>query len=218
MRKSVHLVLITLGLAGVAGTFIPFAGTNAWWVRILDYPRWEIMVGMLLVLAVYLAVFRSAGWIVWVFAAVLWVGIGYQAALLAAWTPLPPARVLQVGNCDGARFRLFSANVLFRNHYADALIRRVGATNPDLVLLMETDEWWEQHLTPLYQSYPFVVKHVGVKGYGIHLFSRIPLKNARVEFLVAADMPSIFTGVQLPNGVVRFVAIHPDGRKPIRKH
>ena len=60
----------------------------------------------------------------------------------------------------GNDLRVLSANVHVSNRRVDELLRLVDRTNPDVVLLMETDAWWHEHLQALRERYPYVVEQV----------------------------------------------------------
>lgn len=70
-------------------------------------------------------------------------------------------------------------------------------TNPDIVLLMETDAWWDGQLAGLARAYPHIVSQPQDNTYGMHLFSTLALIDPQVRFLLDDDVPSITTGVQL---------------------
>ena len=63
--------------------------------------------------------------------------------------------------CSAANdLRVLSANVHVSSRRVDELLRLVDRTNPDLVLLMETDAWWHEHLQGLRERYPYLVEQL----------------------------------------------------------
>lgn len=50
-------------------------------------------------------------------------------------------------------------NIPVTNRRVDELLRLVDRINLDVVLLMETDAWWHEHLA-LRERYPYVVEQV----------------------------------------------------------
>ncbi len=51
--------------------------------------------------------------------------------------------------------------------------------------------------------------------YGMHLYSRLPLKNTEVKFILSNEIPSIHTTVILPSGMpVQLYCLHPKPPSP----
>lgn len=60
------------------------------------------------------------------------------------------------------------------------------------------------------ESHPHIIAHPQEDTYGIHLFSRFPLVESQVRFLIDDYVPSIKTGVQLPSGAnIDLYGVHP---------
>src|SRR5690606_12470196 len=76
---------------------------------------------------------------------------------------------------------------------------------------------WERALAPLEEQYPHVVRQVQDNYYGMMLFSRLPLGEPTIKFLVQEDIPSVETGVELPSGdLIRLYGLHPRRPEPRR--
>ncbi|EJS89093.1 hypothetical protein AAUPMC_11501, partial [Pasteurella multocida subsp. multocida str. Anand1_cattle] len=71
---------------------------------------------------------------------------------------------------------------------------------PDVVLTLETDLWWEEKLASLEAHYTYTVKIPLDNLYGMHLYSRLPLRNTEIRHWVQEDIPSIYTEACLPSG------------------
>jgi endonuclease/exonuclease/phosphatase (EEP) superfamily protein YafD len=97
-------------------------------------------------------------------------------------------------------------NVLMENeNYADAL-RMILRYDADIVLLAEPDDAWARNLEPLKEKYPHAVSCPLDNRYGMLLYSRLPLHDTEVQFLIQDDIPSIHTQVRMPDG--RDIALH----------
>jgi len=82
------------------------------------------------------------------------------------------------------------------------------------VLLLETDHYWENQMKSLVKDYPHRVLEPKDNTYGMLLYSRLPLSDMTVKYLVEQDIPSIHAWVHLPSGVkVRLYGLHP--RPPV---
>jgi endonuclease/exonuclease/phosphatase (EEP) superfamily protein YafD len=81
----------------------------------------------------------------------------------------------------------------------------------DLILLAETDEFWCSSVKPLAAKYPYKVEVPLPNTYGLCLYSKLPLTQSEVKYLVEPDIPSIHTYVTLPSGQkIKLYCIHPE--------
>lgn len=210
-RSAVRWLVVVLGLAGIAATALPFVPSNESWIRIWDFRRVQIAILLAVVLALIpfvMSVRRPSG-----LACVLTVApaLVWQALAIFPYTPLAPTEAKAAPECDpDARIDVLVANVLVTMRNAEPLLALVREVDPDVVLLVETDRWWDRQLEPLSERYPNVVAHPQGNGYGMHLFSRFELVAPDVRFLVDDYVPSIKTGLVLPSGEqVILYGIHP---------
>lgn len=208
-----RMALAVLGVLLVVATILPLVPVNDWWIRISDFPR--IQVGALLGFALLatLLVFDRRRPRTWFLACGL--GLAVSAQLTAIWpyTPLHPTEMDARATCSaGSRVRLLIANVLMTNRNAEPLLDQIGRLDPDLVLLVETDDWWGGRLESLEARYPHVVSRPRNDFYGLHLFSRFSLVDPKVRFLIDDYVPSLRTGVRLPSGAL--IDLHGVHSKP----
>ncbi|HET6837706.1 MAG TPA: endonuclease/exonuclease/phosphatase family protein, partial [Gemmatimonadales bacterium] len=96
------------------------------------------------------------------------------------------------------------------------LLNLVRDTDPDILLAVETDAGWVQALEPLEKDYPHVVRQPQENWFGMVLFSRLPLLESKVEFLVQDDVPSVYTVLELAGEKVVLRGLHPRPPEPIR--
>lgn len=208
--------LLALGILLILATVLPFVRSEEWWIRALGFPRLQFAVLMALVLGAFLLVSRPATTFDKVFMLALAAGLGYQAYRIMPYTPLWQPEVLESASCEqSARIRLLVANVLMDNRQDDAFLQLVRTHDPDLILAVETDQWWQDQLAVLDRDYPFAVKHARDNTYGLQLLSKLELDDAEVRFLIEEDVPSIRTGVRLRSGDwIEFHGVHPRPPKP----
>ena len=98
----------------------------------------------------------------------------------------------------------------------ERLLRLVSETDPDILLAVETDERWLRALEPLAAEYRYVLRQPQDNWFGMVLFSRLPLLEARVEFLVQDDVPSVFAVLELGGDRVVLRGLHPRPPEPLR--
>jgi endonuclease/exonuclease/phosphatase (EEP) superfamily protein YafD len=88
-------------------------------------------------------------------------------------------------------FSVMTANVLQTNHNSGALIDLVSKYQPDILVTLESDSWWEGRLNVLDADMRYSVKCPLDNLYGMHVYSRLPFSEEEISFLVEKDVPSI---------------------------
>jgi len=135
----------------------------------------------------------------------------YQATRMAPYTPLHPRQVPDAIDPPPDRcIRLMMANVLQENRRADLILAAIAEADPDVVLLVETDDWWAEAVRPLERTYRCVQRLPRDNHYGMLLWSRLPVTACDLRFVVSAEVPSIRATVRLRSGEEILVyALHP---------
>jgi endonuclease/exonuclease/phosphatase (EEP) superfamily protein YafD len=149
----------------------------------------------------------------WVFVGAIAAAVAWQMSWIWRYLPGAPREVAKSearrGAADG--LAVLTTNVLQSNRDVDALLRVILDADPDMVLAVETDEWWCSELTAsLGTRYPHVERHPLSTGYGLALLSRLELIDPEVRFVVDEAVPSIRTGVRLRAGsIIDLYCVHP---------
>ena len=101
-----------------------------------------------------------------------------------------------------------TATLRFQMDQVDALDRlNLWGAQP---LPLNASAWWDGALKPLAKTHPHCVLQPQENTYGMLLYSRLPLIDPQVSFLVEDDVPSIHTRVRLRSGCeVRLHCLHP---------
>ncbi len=218
MRDWVRWIIAALGLVLILATLLPLIPSNEWWIRLFDFPRAQIAVLLLVVLAAAMAVriWKTRGDQVLIAALVL--SLVYQVSRILPYTHLWPTEVPMAASCPpGDRLRYMEANVLQSNRDAQALLALVRNHRPDILLLTETDHWWADQVRTLTSEMPHVVSVPQDNTYGMILLSRRPLATPQVRYLFEPGVPSIRAGLKLRSGrQVELYAVHP--RPPVPGH
>jgi endonuclease/exonuclease/phosphatase (EEP) superfamily protein YafD len=203
--------LTIVGWLMVGMTVLPLFRSEYWVVRIFDFPRLQITIVFCGVFATYLLVREDPSTADHVFLGVLAVCLAYQLWRMWPYTPLHPRQVKRAEAYDEARtVSLLISNILQTNRDSGRLLGLVRELDPDIVMVVETDDEWAERLRELERDRPHVVKHPRSNTYGMVLYSRHPLVDPRVRFLVEDDVPSIHAGIRLPSGdEVLLRGLHP---------
>ncbi|GAB5452445.1 MAG: endonuclease/exonuclease/phosphatase family protein [Halioglobus sp.] len=113
---------------------------------------------------------------------------------------------------------ILTANVLMTNRQAPKLLALVDKYQPDLLVALESDQWWQEQLDVLDERMPHSIKCPLDNLYGMHLYSRLPLEDTEICFLVEDDVPSFHAQLRLQKGgTVRLHVLHPAPPAPKEK-
>jgi endonuclease/exonuclease/phosphatase (EEP) superfamily protein YafD len=201
----------------VAGTLLSLSRSPHWFVRGWDFPRVQIALiasgaGLVYTWCCSEGSIQDKLFLAAVLASVIW-----QVARIFPYTPVAPVRVQRSTSTDERRrLRLLICNVQMENTAHERLLRLVRDTNPDILLAVETNERWVRALEPLAADYPHVIRQPQDNWFGLVLFSRVPLREGRVEFLVQDDVPSVFATLELGGDTVVLRGLHPRPPEPLR--
>jgi endonuclease/exonuclease/phosphatase (EEP) superfamily protein YafD len=197
-------------------TVLPWWRHEAWWVRSLDFPRLQLfcMSFVLLLTEIVRLDFSCLKfWLVFSLSLSCFV---YHAWWIAPYTRLWPPEVKSAKSADRCRsIRVMTANVLMTNRDAEALLKRVHANSPDVLVTLETDSWWQSRLDVLESDYVYTIKCPLDNLYGMQVYSRLPLIDSNIEYLVEPDVPSMHTVLVMPAGdKIRMHFPHPAPPSP----
>jgi len=202
-----------LGALLIAATLLPTWKTTRWWVRLCDFPRFQIALVALTIIVGLPAVRFPVTLPECLFLGVL---IGVVFWQLTWVGPYFPGATRAVQSCKGTepaneRIALLTSNVLLTNRGANRFLEIIHKTSPDVVLAVEVDEWWTDRLwAGVKARYPHKIWHPLSNGYGLALFSRLELIKPEVRFLFDPAIPSIRTEVKLRSGaVITLYGVHP---------
>lgn len=207
---------VTLGLLALAliyGTGVPLIHSDAWWIRIFDFPRIQIAVLLGLTLIGYAALRHWGRLRPWEYglAAVVGLALVWQLISIAPYTRLYPKEMADSrAEDDSNRISFLIYNVLAENREVAALLDLIRDTDPDIILLSEPTRWWLDHLDGLEGDYPHTLFQPQENKYGKLFYSRLELVDPEIRFLIDPKVPSILTKVQLRSGaVVTLYGVHP---------
>jgi endonuclease/exonuclease/phosphatase (EEP) superfamily protein YafD len=206
-----EVALSIVGWLMVAATVLPLVRSEFWLVRVFDFPRLQITVIFGVVFVIYLMAREDPSHADNVLLAAMSLCLAYQLWRMWPYTPLHRNQVQRADREDPERsLSILISNVLMTNRDSGKLRALVHEQDPDIILVVETDAWWQAQLREFERSHPHTLSHPSDNTYGMLLYSRLPLVDPRIRFLVEEDVPSIRTGVQLRSGErVQLCGLHP---------
>ncbi len=207
---------IIIGILGIALTVKPFIKNANWFIRLGDFPRLQVLSLLIVAFGLWGLVFDYRKPQDYLFALGLIVSITYQIQAILPFTILHRKEVQSARepDLDDTNISLLIFNVLMENREFERVLKLVETYNPDVVLLAEPNDWWAEKLAPLKENYPNLAAHTLENHYGMMLFSRFPLHDTEIQFLIQDDIPSIHTKIELKSGdSIALHGVHP--RPPV---
>ena len=204
------LLLWIVGLVPIALTILPIWTTTEWWVRIWEFPRLQIAV-LLTVMLVAETIGYAFGHGSILLMLISFGCLGWQLSCIFAYTPLAAKKSVDGDGEDADRtVCIVVSNVLQSNRDASAFLQQIERADPDVVLAVETDQWWREAVSPLEERYPHTVLHPLDNTYGMLLFSRLELSDVAVQERVSPNIPSISCRLKLLSGDwIDLFCVHP---------
>lgn len=197
-------------------TFASLLKNEIWWIRVTDFPRLQLTVSAILLLICELLFLDLSASITWLLLTLTVLSLVYQIWWILPYTKIYKSEVLQADKLDSLnRLAIMTANVLTPNRHAEKLISIVNQYQPDVLVTLESDQWWQAQLSIIEGDYPFRISCPLDNLYGMHLYSKYTLSESNIEYLVEEDVPSIHTLLTLPSGKnIRMHFLHPAPPSP----
>ncbi|RYD71402.1 MAG: endonuclease [Sphingobacteriales bacterium] len=209
------IFLIVAAILFAIMILLPISKKEYWWIRIFDYPRVQISTGSILVIALIL-IYGYTSWPMIILMLILGAGTIYQAVLIYPYTPFSKVQTLKSQNLEPEiKIKLLANNVRQVNKNIDKVLAAIGNSDPDIIVLMETDKTWYEGVKHLEEKYPFTLLEPLDNTYGMIFFSRLKIYNGKVKNLTDKEIPSIHCIVELPSGdKINLYCLHPQPPTP----
>ena len=182
----------------------------------MDFPRLQLAscAALLVLLQLICLDLTEPG--TWAIIAVTALCLVWQLWWVVPYTALWKTEVHASNRVDADRkISILTANVLTPNRDVDKLLALVEKHQPDVVVTLESDSWWEGQLASLEAYMPETIKCPLDNLYGMHVYSRLPLHEKEISFLVEDDVPSMHALLELRTGdKVRVHFLHPAPPSP----
>jgi endonuclease/exonuclease/phosphatase (EEP) superfamily protein YafD len=208
-------VLYYSGLFIILASLIPLIRHDYWIFRVFEYPRLQKLTLNVFILVLYVILFPLQSVADFTLIVLLSLNLVYLSWQIFPFTFLAKKQIVQSTRPVGKHnIQLLIANVFQDNKkYAD-YHQLIKSCSPDVVLMVETNQWWQDKMDSIGAEYPHQIKIPLENTYGMLLYSRLELVDGSVKYLVEDDIPSIETEVKLPSGeLVKLFCLHP--RPPV---
>ena len=206
--QNMEIALQILAVLVAAGTFLPLIRSDVWVVRGWDFPKIQLFAAGAVLLAALLWTGVSGWWWDGAAVALLSLALTFQLSWMVRYTPLHKVTVPR--SVGEPALKVLISNVLMSNRNGEALVELVRRQQPDILIALEVDEWWNGQIARLADDYPHSVELPQDDTYGMVVRSRIPLIEPRVERLVRTNIPSVHADIRIAGDVrVHLHVVHP---------
>lgn len=207
-----EVVIYSLVYFLIVATFLPFAKSKHWFFRNFDYIRLQVLflLGFSFILSLFFIETNNYK-IVTLIAAAL--SILVQFKIISPYINLNWKEKKEDNN--NQVIKLLSCNIYQENRNYKAFIELVNKLNPDLILVMETDQEWVNNISILEKDYPYFEKAPFNNTYGMCFYSKLKINKVNTHFYLQEDRPSIEAHIQTENNQeFVFYGIHPPPPSP----
>jgi endonuclease/exonuclease/phosphatase (EEP) superfamily protein YafD len=200
--RGVADAALWVGLAASFGlcllTLAAFLGKTHWLLELTTHFRPHYAGGLLACAVIYAIARRYRT------AAVFAVFMAINAFVIT-----PRFALRDTAPTGSAEIKLLLSNVLTSNRDYDALLALVAREQPDIVALLEVNDKWMAGLAPLAITHPHSLRVPRSDNFGIALFSRRPLGEAKTIYLSPAEVPSLRVALLLAGQPISLLVTHP---------
>ena len=181
-----------------------------WTFRVFDYPRLQLLFLSIICLGLLISFFEHSV-LHWGLATTMSFHVCYLFALIFPFTALSKKQVLGTSkDFPDQSVSLMISNVFEDNTNSKGCLEEVKKADPDILLLLETNDRWDRDTRELEKYYAYHIRVPMENTYGMLMYSKLPLSDSSVKYMVEDDIPSIHTKVSLKNGMeVQLYAVHP---------
>jgi endonuclease/exonuclease/phosphatase (EEP) superfamily protein YafD len=192
-RAGLLAVVVLLGMATVLGLL---DGLSPYFELATFFrPQYAILLGIAALAAVVLRRFRVA-----VTAAVL----ALVNVVVISQVPLAASS----GDAPAPQLRMLLVNLEYGNTEHERVSRLVGEVDPDVIGFTELTPAWVDGLEEALEPYPNRVLAPEEGAYGVGLYTRLPLSDARIEHVPREGPPSAVGVVAVDRRSLDVVVTH----------
>lgn len=191
-------------------TLIPFIRHDFWIFRVFEYPRLQKLTLNAVLLALNLW-FLPTDLLQKIALAGLAINFSYIIYLISPFTFLGKKQIISsLKQYNANNICLLIANVYQDNRQSEDYLKLIKKCDPDVLLMVETNHWWQQQIDVIGNTYTYQLKIPLENTYGMLLYSKFETRDGKINFLVEEDIPSMELEVKLPSGQwVKLYCLHP---------
>ncbi|TKC09895.1 endonuclease [Pedobacter polaris] len=210
-----HQALFYISVLIIIASLVPLIRHDFWLFRVFEYPRLQKLVLNVVLLIAYfwfppITVYEK------IVGCALVLNLGYLIYQVFPFTLLGKRQIISARYPAGDNnILLLIANVYQDNRKSQSYLELIKRCDPDVLLMVETNSWWQEQIDVIGNEYPHQLKVPLENTYGMIFYSKLELREGSINFLVEEDIPSIQVDVKLRSGQwVRLYCLHPQPPVP----
>jgi endonuclease/exonuclease/phosphatase (EEP) superfamily protein YafD len=209
-------IIIWISLLLFLTTLIPLIHHDFWIFRVFEYPRLQKLFINVILLPAFIYIVDFSLWLNLAVLAGLIINLCYLLSLILPFTVFAKKQLLKSRLLPNENnINLLIANVYQENRRAADYHQLITSCNPDVILMVETNQWWQRKMDNIKADYPYFLAVPLENTYGMLLYSRLQLFDGCINYLVQNDIPSIEVNVKIPSGrLVKLYCLHPQPPVP----
>jgi len=205
------IFLEVVGSLMILLSLLPLIKTHYWWIRVLDFPRMQVAFFCAVTLVLYFSLYEINHRAEILFVVLLCLALTNEMLHVYRYTWLSPVQALRSKiKAPRNSFSIMISNVRMSNQRYDRFLKIVRQNDPDILLINEPNETWAREISVLDGIYPYAIKKPLENTYGMMLYSKFPIPEYEIRYLIEEEIPSIYCVIELPTGKrFDFFSVHP---------
>lgn len=210
------ILLLSLASILIIATILPLVHYEEWWIRIFDFPRTQIAVSGIVIFGIFLLFSYEGTFAEILILLALILSIVYQIYSMYPYTQFSSKQVLKSEKSDiNSNFSILIANIYLENREPEKFINIINQYSPDIICILEPDQWWQDQLSVLDDKYPHSIKRPSDDTYGLIFYTRLKPIASELNYIVEDNIPSIQSVLELNSGdLIEFFCLHPNPPNP----
>ncbi|MGB6083730.1 endonuclease/exonuclease/phosphatase family protein [Moheibacter sp.] len=203
-------IFYTLSAIFIILTLLPFIKSPHWTIRVWDFPRFQIFCIVLMILMFAGFFVKFDFWLKWVALALLFATLVFLFWFIYPYSFFSKKMLIdETENNPEHQIKLLTVNVYQENKNYKKAIERISEVSPDIVFLLETNTEWKKAMQVLKEEFPYFIEVPKENTYGLLFYSKLPIQNQEINYLIDEEIPSIVADLKLNEKTVRLFGIHP---------
>lgn len=214
-----NLTLNILSILFITSTIMPLIKKESWWIRGFDFPHVQLSIFGLFCLSGWFALGDLSSTFNIFITCAVGIGLIYKIWVMLPYTFLLSPTVPRAKDFSSDKkksLKILNSNVFMDNTNYAGFRKLVSDEDPDIVFMLETNEAWKNEMNEFMDNiFPHQLLHPLENTYGLLFYSKLPMMDEEVRFLIEEDVPSIVTDLIFEDGSkIKFLGLHPKPPSP----
>ncbi|WP_243735811.1 endonuclease/exonuclease/phosphatase family protein [Christiangramia sabulilitoris] len=213
--RHMEIIYYILSSIWIIAGILPFISNQHWIFRVWEFGRIQLFILHSLTLIFGLILVDEKDKFFWLVSLLNFTLSVYHAVVLFPYTTLYKKNPSNDVPKHSDSVSIISVNVYQFNESFQELIDLVKEVKPDVILTMESNQAWDDGMKVLEKDYPNFKKIPLENTYGMHFYTSLKVRDLKVNYFVADDLPSIEAELLTKDGnSFRLFGVHPPPPSP----